>query len=149
MAIFLPDILMLIHPVHFKSFFLLSDDIVGMKYFRKKYFLFPQYHLIRGNKIWNVQGVSTLKYLAKKKLENCHFSKSDLPTSNSIFSASKWSNFKISVSIRCRISWIFRNWSFFYPSPFLLGVMVKKPWHNFFWDTLYSCKIFTHLPLKY
>ena len=48
---FLPDILMLIHPVHFKSFFLLSDDIVGMKYFRKKYFLFPQYHLIRGNKI--------------------------------------------------------------------------------------------------
>ena len=25
----------------------------------------------------------------------------------------------------------------FDPSPFLLGVMVKKPWHNFFWDTLY------------
>ena len=31
----------------------------------------------------------------------------------------------------------FETGLFFYPSPFLLGVMVKKPWHNFFWDTLY------------
>ena len=31
----------------------------------------------------------------------------------------------------------FKNGLTFDPSPFLLGVMVKKPWHNFFWDTLY------------
>ena len=27
----------------------------------------------------------------------------------------------------------FKNGLTFDPSPFLLGVMVKKPWHNFFW----------------
>ena len=36
--------------------------------------------------------------------KNCHFSKFDLPTSNSIFSAPKWSKCKIPGSIRFRIS---------------------------------------------
>ena len=35
---FTADILILRHPVHFKSFFLLSDDVVGMKYLRKNIF---------------------------------------------------------------------------------------------------------------
>ena len=32
----------------------------------------------------------------------------------------------------------FKNGLTFDPSPLLLGVIVKKLWHNFFWDTLYK-----------
>ena len=130
--LFMMNVLILRYPVHFKSFFLLSDDIVGMKYFRKKYFLFPQYHLIRGNKIWNVQGVSTLKYLAKKNWKIAIFQNLTYQLQTQFSQLPNGQNAKFQCLSDSEFPEFFKNGLTFDPSPFLLGVMVKKPWHNFF-----------------
>ena len=35
----------------------------------------------------------------------------------------------------------FKNWYYFFPSPFLLGVIVRKNCRTIFWDTLYNMRI--------
>ena len=58
-----------------------------------------------------------------------NFLKLDLPTSNSIFSASKWPKCKISMYIRSRISWIFLNWWL------IIALFLNVSYY--FWATLY------------
>ena len=121
------DILILRHTVHFKYFFLLSDDIVGMKHLRKEYF--GDWRLCLNIKISNPPKIGKLSFSTFLELT--------YQLQTQFFQLQYGQNEKFQWLSYVKFSEFSKTGFTFYHSPFILGVIVKKTCLHFFGDTLY------------